>query len=603
MGRAPSATTASPPRRWLVLLSAGLIVLAGTLVYANSFKGVFLLDDDNTIVNNPSIRNLWDFGSVLKAPPATTSSGRPMLNLSLAINYALGGLDPWGYHLANLLIHLAAGLTLFGLIRRTLLLPKLHARWGESATTIALATALLWVVHPLQTESVTYIVQRAESLVGLFFLLTFYCVVRSADHCLQASSATQQKTGRLWQCLAVLCCLAGMASKEVMAVAPVLILLYDRLFLAGSWRDALRHRKVVYIGLAASYVLLGLLMVSTGGRNSSVGMGTGISPWDYALSQTRSIVTYLSLSFWPHPLCLDYGTELVAGLGAVWAAAAAVLALLFLTLWAFRRNAMLAFVGCWFFFILAPTSSFIPITQTAAEHRMYLPLAAVILLAVLALHELAGRFASRKAAGAVLAAAVLLAAGLGWATSQRNRLYASDLDIWADTVAKHSSWRSEVSYAQALVNRGRFRQAIPHLDKAIAAEPGNPQAYCSRGGAFLALNRPEEAIKDYSKVLDLLDGQRGDNGIPAVIEQMRLVALNNRADLYRQARRFDLALADLRRLLSLAPDTPEAHLTLAEIYADQGDCAAAGRETQTVLKLGGQLSPHLKQALASRPAR
>ena len=153
-------------RRNLLLLGA-LIAAAAIIAYADSLAVPFLFDDLPSIVQNPSIRHLVDLGTVL-SPPAlngATTSGRPLLNLSLALNYALTGTHVGSYHAANLLIHLLAGLTLFGLARRTLCRLKLEAADG-----LAAAIALLWTVHPLQVESVTYIAQRAESLAGLFFL-------------------------------------------------------------------------------------------------------------------------------------------------------------------------------------------------------------------------------------------------------------------------------------------------------------------------------------------------------------------------------------------------------------------------------------------------
>jgi hypothetical protein len=164
-----------------------VIVAAGFAAYHNSFHGPFVFDDASSIVTNPTIRTLWPLTEPLTPPSANvTAQGRPLLNLSLAINYALGGTAVQGYHVGNFLIHACAALTLFGIVRRTL-----RRRWAvetrpshrptalsagdvnlrkghDHATWFALAVAVLWTVHPLQTESVTYIIQRAESLVGLF---------------------------------------------------------------------------------------------------------------------------------------------------------------------------------------------------------------------------------------------------------------------------------------------------------------------------------------------------------------------------------------------------------------------------------------------------
>jgi hypothetical protein len=160
-----------------------LVVAAGLLAYHNSFTGPFIYDDGPSIRENPTIHQLWPIWQALSPPHsgAITVEGRPLINLSFAINYALGGYHVWGYHALNLTIHILAGLTLLGIVRRTLLQPRLRERFGAAANGLALATAVLWTVHPLQTESVTYIVQRAESMMGLFYLLTLYCFIRSAE--------------------------------------------------------------------------------------------------------------------------------------------------------------------------------------------------------------------------------------------------------------------------------------------------------------------------------------------------------------------------------------------------------------------------------------
>jgi hypothetical protein len=164
--------------------AALLVVLAALGAYYNSYSGQFLLDDNRAILANPSIRHLWPPGPVLK-PPAEegqTVGGRPLLNLSLAINYALNDTRVFGYHAANLAIHVLAALALLGILRRTFLLPCMGGRFNTTALGMATAITLLWTVHPVQTESVTYISQRAESMMGLFYLLTLYCVIRAGCH-------------------------------------------------------------------------------------------------------------------------------------------------------------------------------------------------------------------------------------------------------------------------------------------------------------------------------------------------------------------------------------------------------------------------------------
>jgi hypothetical protein len=177
----------SASSRARIWLAAALLTGASVFAYANTFQVPFLFDDMPSIVENPTIRHLWPPGQALSPPSegGVTVSGRPVLNLSLAVNYAISGLDLWSYHALNLAIHLLAGLTLFGVVRRTLRTLRgrspLAGDGSESPASgllhsdsdlVAFVVAALWLLHPLQTESVTYIIQRAESLMGLFFLFT-----------------------------------------------------------------------------------------------------------------------------------------------------------------------------------------------------------------------------------------------------------------------------------------------------------------------------------------------------------------------------------------------------------------------------------------------
>src|SRR5450432_4141434 len=228
------------------LLAGVAIVLAVVAAYANSLNGPFLFDDAPAIVGNPTIRHLWPPTAAL-SPPSDGSgvTGRPLVNFSLAVNYAIGGLDVRGYHLANVTLHLLAALTLWGVLRRTLRRSLVDARKEARAERVAGIATLVWAVHPLLTESVTCVVQRNEVMGGLFYLLTLYCFIRAATGepgGLQAAEkggelkpgapAARGKSSGGWEALAVLACFLGMATKEIVATAPLLVLLYDRIFIA-----------------------------------------------------------------------------------------------------------------------------------------------------------------------------------------------------------------------------------------------------------------------------------------------------------------------------------------------------------------------------------
>jgi tetratricopeptide (TPR) repeat protein len=534
-----------------------LIAFAAVVAYHNSFSGPFAFDDIPGIVENPSIRHLWPIARVLN-PPLTSAGavGRPMVNLSLALNYTLGGTNVAGYHAVNLLLHVTVALVLFSLVLRTLRLPSLAGQFESKARPIALAITLLWTVHPLLTESVTSVIQRNELIVGLFYLLTLYSVVRSCDSTRRA----------IWYGCAVAACLVGMASKEVMVTAPVMVLLYDRAFLSGSFKKALRQRRSLYLGLSATWVLLAILVFSQRGRNQTVGFGYGVEWWAYALTQCQAIVRYLGLAIWPRGLVFDYGTEVVRTFTAVWPQACLLVALLGATAYATIRRPMLGFAGCWFFGILAPSSSVIPLTtQTIAEHRMYLPLIPVVALAAVALFTKAN-----KNAGLALVAAV--ATLLGWDTVRRNEVYRSAVGLWGDTVAKRpENIRAYNHLGNALDNEGRISEALASYDKAIQLGPNHAMAYYNKAQTILNMGQASAAIELFDRALRIY---------PAYLK-----AIKGKGDALVQAGRGDVAIPLFQEALRLEPDDSEATQSLGVALLGVGRVAEAIERFEAVLRV------------------
>jgi len=563
--------------RWGVLLAGCTVVLAALAVYHKSFSGPFILDDDWSITTNPTIHHL---GSALSPPPNKGTGGRPLLNLTFALNYAHGGMDVWGYHAFNLLVHTLAGLALFGIVRRTLLRPAMHERFGADAVPLALAVAVLWVVHPLQTEAVTYISQRAESLMGLFYLLTLYCFIRSQE---SGARSQEKRSGfrplasNLWPLASIFCCLLGAMSKEIIVTAPVMVLLYDRTFVAGSFREAWRLRWRYYLGLACTWLLLARLMTGLGQR--SVGFGQGVTAWNYALTSCRSVVLYLKLAAWPHPLVFDYGVNVIQQATEALPYALILAALLATVAVALRCRPVIGFAGAWFFVLLAPTSTVVPVAdQPMAEHRMYLPLAAVVALGMLGLYGWIGR------RSLVIGAAA--AVGLGWLSVERNKDYLSALAIWTDTVAERpdnararynlgnalhaipgrlpdavaqfeaavqfhpDSSLAHYNFAGALNDSGRIPEAMAQYEEALRLDPNNAQAHNNLGSALL-INRPDqlsEAIGHFEKALQIDPNYAEahyDFGI----------ALD-------RAGRIPEAIAQNEDALRISPDYAEAHYNL-----------------------------------------
>ncbi len=458
--------------RTRIRLAGLLIVAAVAAAYANSWSTPFVFDDFQAITQNPTIRHLDRLGDVLSSPAyATGAIGRPMVSLSLAVNYALGGNEPRGYHLFNTLIHALGALALFGIVRRTLLrLPPDAERKALPTWGLALAVALLWALHPLLTESVTFVIQRSESLMGMFYLFTLYGFVRSVD----------SPTPWRWQVFSLVACVAGMATKEVMVSAPVLVLLYDRTFVAGSFRAAWQQRGRYYLALAATWGMLLLVVLNAGHRGGSAGFDRGVTAWDYALTQCRAILLYLRLSLWPSPLVVDYGTTVVRSLGEVWWQAVVLVALVMGTFVALVRRPVIGFLAFWFFAILAPSSSVVPlVTQTIAEHRMYLSLAAVVTLVVLGTY----RWLGPRAAWAWLGVAV---------------------QLWTVTVAHEPrNPRAQSSLGCALAMEGRNAEAEPHLAEAVRLNPDYPEALYNLGNFLFRQFRPAEAVKPLTDAIRL----------------------------------------------------------------------------------------------------
>ena len=495
-------------------------VLFAAAAYYNSLHVPFIFDDRFHIVENTRIRELWP------PWPYLLHSSRPVIYLSVALNYAFGRLDPVGYHLFNLGVHILAALLLYGVLRRTFLSPRLRQSFAENAGWLAGFIALIWLVHPLATESVTYTIQRGESLMGLFYLLTLYCVIRASD-----------SARWWWPAGAVASFCLGIGCKGVILTAPLMAALYDRVFLAKSWAELRQRRWKLYAALAACCLLYPVLLAQAPVEwKESAGFEyAGASAWTYAMTQPGVILHYLKLTFWPDGLCLDYGWPLARGLADALPGLAIVGGLMAAVLWAWRRAPAAGLAGAWFFIILIPTSSFIPIADVAVEHRMYLSLAAVVALVVaglfLPLRRIAGTATVWTACGLI----VLVLTGL---TIRRNADYASALRVWQDTVEK---------------------------------SPGNPRAQYDLGRTLEADNQIPEAIAHYRKALE-------DN--PDYVD-----ALNNLGHVLALSGKAPEAAGFLQRAIRLKPQLPEAHLNMGYALAQQGKIQEAIAEWQEALRL------------------
>jgi len=577
-----------------LLLAGALLGLAAVAAYHGTFSVPFLFDDRTAILDNPTIRQLWPLTSALSPPnDGSGVTGRPLVNLSLALNHALSGEAVWSYHALNLLIHLGTGLALFGLVRRTLRQPAVPERLRADALPVGFTVAALWLVHPLLTESVTSIIQRTESLMGLFYLLTLYGFIRGVQ--------SARPSG--WLGLSVAACLLGMTAKEVMVSAPLVVFLADRTFVAGTFRAAWRQRWRYYLGLAGTWLVLGWLVLHAGGsRGTAAGFGLGVTPWTYALTQCQAILLYLKLSVWPHPLVFDYGTDVVRHLGDVWWQAGLLLLLLGVTGWALVRRPLGGFLGACCFLILAPSSSVVPlVTQTMAEHRMYLPLAAVLTLGVTAAYARAGR--------AALGAALVLAAGFAVLTIRRNQDYRSELALWTDTVAKApGNARAQLNLSEILINAGQPAAALDHAAEAVRLHPTSAEAQNNVGIALVQLGRPADASgycreafrlrPNYAKAHSNLGIALLKSGqLPEAITEFEaalrldpgspdtLTLRHNLGIALLASHRLPEAIAQFEAVLQANPDSVETHYYLALALGLSDRLTEAAEHLEAVLRL------------------
>ena len=567
--------------------------------YANSLSGPFVLDDRYAIAENASIRSL---AGVLNLRRETPVAGRPLVALSFALNHRVGGLEVRGYHLANIAIHICTSLLVFGIARRTLRTPRLRSRYGAENTALAFAIALIWTVHPLNTETVDYVTQRTESLMAFMLMLTLYASIRG----LEDTRSTR------WPVTALVACALGMACKETMVVAPLLVVLYDRIFAFQSVREAAHRRSRLYVGLFLGWLVLAYLNVE-GPRSGSAGLSSAADSWNYLLNQTVMIVRYLRLAVWPADLVINYGPPAPLTLTQVLPHAIAVGALLILTLLSLVRWPAVGFLAAWFMITLAPTSSFVPIaTEVGAERRMYLPLMVLVAGSVLAVYHFSN--SNRLARPLRIATLIVALLTLSATTMARNREYTSALTLAQTTLERWPSPAAHGMVGTELAILGRDDEALPELR---VGAPSDPRARYNLGITLFNLKDYEGAIRE----LELLarehpmraevplarrvagNAYAGQQKWEEAIEQYRLVlsmlpfdeatkrllvdALVKHGTAFGSSGRPVDAIPVLRRALELDPSNPIASHNLATAMLDTGDAAGAVAQARRTMTANG----------------
>jgi hypothetical protein len=537
-----------------------LLLLLVLLSHSGSLHGEFLLDDTGAIAENKSIRSLRSIGTVLREAEFTTVIGRPLLNLSLALNYAVHGVRPEGYHVVNYVLHVAVAFMLYLLVRRVLsAIPDTQA----AARPLAMAISGLWCVHPLTINGVSYIVQRGESLASLFYLTVSWGFVKGV-----------QTSQRRWFVIGVLAGWLGGLTKETIATAPLALIALDGLVVTRNWREAFRRHWRVYLCNLSLWPILALCMFASKARAGTVGFEMGITAREHLQTQVWAFAHYLKLSVWPHPLIFDYGGGLVITEPSAVMQGAMIVVLFFgmLTWLAFRKPAW-AFPGIALSLLLGPTLVIPIVSQTVAEHRMCLASAGVVAWFVLALFGLLRSDSDAALAGASrrsLRLAIYLipvALLLIMRTRDHTRVLVTNESMWADTVVKQpSNQRALFTLAKIRAKRDP-PSALQLCDEAIALQGRyTARAFEARAGIWIEQGELQKALDDLTQAI-----QWPGNRLSL------LGTYQSRAMVLRDLHRHDEALLDLDSAEALDPRNVDTNVLRASISIARQEPAEALR--------------------------
>ncbi len=546
------------------------LIFLGVLIYSNTFHSSFHFDDGAVITHNASIRNLANIPAIWDA-----FNTRFVVGLSLALNYHLGGSDVLGYHIFNILVHILASLLVGQICVLTFKTPLLSgSALAKRKEWIALLASVLFLTHPIQTQAVNYIWQRAASLATVFYLLSlvFYAKAR-----LQSS--------KLYYWASLVSAVFGMFSKEITITLPFSIVLYEFCFLRSLGESKLkRFQKILpflfllplipLVLMRSPDVTLDLMrpqadplkahsiLESITRFVSEAEMCRGL----YGLTQVNVLRTYLRLLFFPIHQNLDYDYPLAHSLWEpnTFFSLGLLLGAMSLGVLLFKRHRLAAFSIFWFFVTLS-VESFVPQSDVIFEHRLYLPMVGYSLFASYWLFF----FLANKNRRLFIIVAILLVGSYSLLTYERNFVWKNERTLWTDVVQKSPK------KARGYLNRGSAYEAVGLLDKAvldydqaIKIQPDFAEAYYNRGITHFSMGFPDQAVQDYDKAI----GFKPDYAD----------AYNNRGNAYYSKGFSEKAISDFSRAVQIKPDFAEAYNNRSNAYRAKGfleqailDCSKA----------------------------
>jgi len=560
-----------------------ILAISGIVIYSNSFQVPFLFDDLMSIMENPVIKDIKNF--FLNASGYNYNPRRFLGYLTFSLNYRIGGFDVTGYHVFNLAVHIISAMLLYALVRLTFRTPALRATTlSPTAGLLALCAAVFFVVHPLQTQAVTYIVQRLTSLTALFYLLSL-CLYATWRLAKEEDPPQNGKALPLYV-LCLITIVLAMKTKEIAFTLPFMVVLYEFCFF--------RQRKLlplVPILLTLAIIPLSLLnlekpvSVVLSDVTEVTKVQAQVSRWVYLMTQFTVITTYIRLLFFPVNQNLDYDYPLHDTFFTVpvFLSFVFLLVLVLLGVYLFfrsgRRNGegtgelrLVCFGIFWFFIALSVESSIIPIVDPIFEHRLYLPSAGFFIACVTGLAMVVQKAKSRTAVNVITAVVITAVVVLGGATYARNRVWQNEVTLWKDVVKKSPfKARPHNNLGAFYDKQGRSEEAIRELLTAIQIQPDHDDAYYNLGITYTGLGRINDAIEAYRAAVRLNPSSAR--------------AFNNLGTLYGRQRRMDDAVQAFLKAIEINPKYVEGHHNLGVTYRVQGRLDDAAREFQTVLNL------------------
>ena len=513
------------------MLSIMLIACLGGIVYSNTFHCPFNFDDELYIVNNFAIRNIHDLLSIWKAYPC-----RFIALFSFAFNYHFNQLNVLGYHLFNLMVHLASAILVWWFVQLTFLTPAMKGqKIADHANIISLLAGLVFVAHPVQTEAVTYICQRAASMATFFYLASLCFYVKSR---LLEDGVVGRK---VYYICALAAAVAAMFTKEIAITLPLMVLLYEISFFEkkrglnwSSCRTLVVTRKQLFPFLATLFIIPSTMLLSKSVLVQTIQgvVKEGISPLHYLLTQFGVMVTYIRLVFLPFNQNIDYDYPIAKSIFEFHTLGSLLflMGILFYAKHLWAKHRLVSFSIFWFFLTLLPESSFLPLQDVIFEHRLYLPLVGYSILLV------SGMFTILESNNSKTMVKILMViiAGYSFLTYQRNKVWRDDLTLWNDTVQKspHKA-RTYGNRGLLYLQQGSYAQAMSDLTQAITLNPDYSEAYNNRGLIYLQQGNFTQAVSDFTRAIAL----NANNA----------VAYSNRSSAYYYLKEYEEASADVKR--------------------------------------------------------